>query len=182
MEESYLLPTFDYLNHHLADPGTDLLDFNREQDGPFFKGTNVLPLTNLTNDVYAITGQRGSSSTKLGKALTELNKIGKSITPRYSPNFRHVPKKSTSPQAKPSTKPDSKLGPQKFSSAPQRAQPAKPSQPSKPKPSKVTPHKSTNRWHKFRSESKGKYKGKYKGRGKWMKAASEDYQKLLKNN
>ncbi len=51
------LKAYGYLNHHLANPELDLLDFNREQDGPYFPSSNVLPLTNLTNDVYAVTGQ-----------------------------------------------------------------------------------------------------------------------------
>ena len=51
------LRSFGYMNHHLANPKLDLLDFNREHDGPYFEGTNVLPLTNLTNDVFGISGQ-----------------------------------------------------------------------------------------------------------------------------
>ncbi len=48
---------YGYNNQHLANPRRDLLDFNREKDGPFFEGSGVLPLTNLTNDVFSITGQ-----------------------------------------------------------------------------------------------------------------------------
>ena len=34
-----------------------ILDFNREKDGPFMKTTPNLPVTNLTYDVYSVTGQ-----------------------------------------------------------------------------------------------------------------------------
>ena len=51
------LRSYGYMNHHLANPAIDLLDFNREHDGPYFESSGVLPLTNLTNDVFGITGQ-----------------------------------------------------------------------------------------------------------------------------
>lgn len=36
---------------------TAILDFNREKDGPFTKNTPNLPLTNLTYDIYSVSGQ-----------------------------------------------------------------------------------------------------------------------------
>lgn len=51
------LKAYGYLNQHLADPESDLLDFNREKEGPFFLGTGVLPIANITNDVFSVSGQ-----------------------------------------------------------------------------------------------------------------------------
>lgn len=48
---------FGYLNYQEATGGTDLLDFNREQDGVVTKESPNLAIPSLTYDVYSVTGQ-----------------------------------------------------------------------------------------------------------------------------
>lgn len=58
------IDAYGYLNHHLADPVSDLMDVNRAFDGPYYDGAKILPITNLTSDVFGITGQGMGGSFK----------------------------------------------------------------------------------------------------------------------
>ncbi len=51
------MQAYGYLNSHLANHRTDLMDFNREKDGPFVWDSGHLPLTNMTYDSYSVVGQ-----------------------------------------------------------------------------------------------------------------------------
>jgi len=56
-------PAFGYL--HLGagqDQQRALLDFNREKDGPYHQGHAALPIANLTNDIFAVSGQNMGGS------------------------------------------------------------------------------------------------------------------------
>lgn len=56
-------PAFGYL--HLGagqDQQRALLDFNREKDGPYHQGHTALPIANLTNDIFAVSGQNMGGS------------------------------------------------------------------------------------------------------------------------
>lgn len=46
-----------YLHSDKADHRTHLMDFNREKDGPYYLGSKILPLTNVTYDTYSVLGQ-----------------------------------------------------------------------------------------------------------------------------
>ena len=56
------LNSYGYMYQELADPLNDLSDYNRVKDGAYFEGTNTLPLTSMTNDVYIASGQGMSGS------------------------------------------------------------------------------------------------------------------------
>lgn len=62
-KNTIVAPAFGYLN---LQKGKDIaeaaLDFNREKDGGLSKETPHLPLTNLTYDTYAVTGQGASGA------------------------------------------------------------------------------------------------------------------------
>ncbi len=58
MDNTAVLPSYGYMYNHFGQNQTKaLVDFNREKDNSFSRYTKNLPLSNLTYDVYSITGQ-----------------------------------------------------------------------------------------------------------------------------
>lgn len=56
-------PAFGYMNvHNGQNNPRAMMDFNREKDGSFNKSTYNLPITNLTYDIYSVSGQGTSGS------------------------------------------------------------------------------------------------------------------------
>ena len=52
------VPSYGYMNLHSAQGKSNaMLDFNRENDGPFTKNTPALPIANLTYDIFSVSGQ-----------------------------------------------------------------------------------------------------------------------------
>jgi hypothetical protein len=52
------VPAFGFMNLHSGqDVSNAMLDFNRENDGPFTKNTPALPVPNITYDIFSVSGQ-----------------------------------------------------------------------------------------------------------------------------
>lgn len=61
-EKVSLLPSFGYIYLQHCNNENGLMDFNRENDGIYRPENPDLPLTNLTNDIYNVSGQGVSGS------------------------------------------------------------------------------------------------------------------------
>lgn len=73
-------PAFGYLNLSAASSGYNVqMDFNREKDGPYSSDQTSLPIAQLTNDIFSVSGQNMA-----GSYTAQRNEVGHVFDPAGS--------------------------------------------------------------------------------------------------